>query len=85
MTEEFQRLDAALVVGARSLVVHGHEAVALEVDDWANGLVNRKLRVVDAESVTVCVRVGEEARLQDRVCGCLKVGDSVRGGESNLG
>lgn len=79
-----QWLEAALVVGARTLVVHGHEAIALEVDDRNNGFVDREMRVVDAESVTVGVWVGEEAGLQDRVCRSLDVGDKVRRREGDL-
>ena len=83
--EVCQREDSALVVRARALVVDGHEAVALEVGNRNNGLVNRDLSVVDAKAVAVGVRVGEEARLQDRVARWLKVGDGMGGRESNLG
>lgn len=83
--EVCQRDDGTLVVGASTLVVDGHEAVALEVSDRNSGLVNRNLSVVDTESVAVGVWVGEEARLQDRVTRRLKVGDSVGGRESSLG
>ena len=47
-----QRNEAALVVGARSLVVDGHETIALEVRDWRNGRVDGELGVVDTETVT---------------------------------
>lgn len=80
-----QGSDGALVVGARTLVVDGHEAVALEVGNRNNGLVNRNLCVVDTKTVTVGVWVGEETRLQDRVRGRLEVGNGVGGRESSLG
>jgi hypothetical protein len=84
VAEVCQRGDGALVVGAGTLVVDGHEAVALEVSDRNSGLINRNLSVVGTKSVAVGIWVGEEARLQDRVTRWLKVGDSVGGREGNL-
>lgn len=84
MPEVCQGDDGALIVGTSTLVVDGHEAVALEVGDRNNGLVNRNLRVVDTKSVTVGVRVGEKTGLQDRIARRLKVGDRVGGREGSL-
>ena len=48
-----ERDDATLVVGPRPLVVQSHEAVALEIGDRGDRSVDRKLAVVDTESVTI--------------------------------
>lgn len=79
-----QRDDGTLVVGASTLVVDGHEAIALEVGNRNNGLVNRKLSVVDTKSVTMGVWVGKEARLQDGVARRLEVGNEVGRRKSDL-
>ena len=62
-------LDGGEVVGAGALVVEGHAAVALEVCDTvaSAGAVDRKLLVVDANTVAVSIGVGEETGLENRV------------------
>ena len=79
-----QRLDAALVVGAAALGDKGGETIALEVVDGDNGCVDWELLVVDTETVTVSVRVGEETRLEDGIGRWLDVRDKVRRRECSL-
>ena len=55
---------AALVVGASSLVIERHEAIALEVSNGNERLVNGELLVVGTNTVAVGIRVREETRLQ---------------------
>lgn len=78
---EFNGFDRGEVVGAGALVVEGHLAVALEVADAIAGSrgVDGKLLVVSSDAVAVSVGVGEEAGLQDGVCGGLDAGDHVGG------
>ena len=79
-----QWLEAALVVGARALVIDSHETIALEVHNRTLRFVDRELIVIDSKAVAVSVRVGEKARLQDRVGRRLKVGNSMRGRKRDL-
>lgn len=79
-----KRLDSALVIGAVALRNEGSRTVTLEVGNGCHGRVNRKLLVVDTETVAVGVRVREQARLQDRVCGRFDVGNHVRRREGSL-
>jgi hypothetical protein len=66
---ELDGLDAAQIVGTRPLVEEGHVAVALEVPDGVAHarLVDGQLLVVDTDTVTVRIRVGEQSRLQDGI------------------
>ena len=76
---EGNRLNRAQVVRARTLVVKGHVPITLEIGNTvsAAGAVNRELLVVDANTMAVSVRVGEEARLEDGIGGRLNAGDHV--------
>ena len=64
----------------RALVVERRRAVALEVGHLVarDGRVDRQLLVVDADAVTVRVRVREQARLEDGVGRGLNAGNHVR-------
>jgi hypothetical protein len=66
---KLDRIDRAQVVGASTLVVEGHAAVALEVAIFESSSrgIDWKLLVVDAYAVAVAVWVGEKMRLQDRI------------------
>lgn len=79
-----ERLDRVLVVWARALRHECRRAVALEVRDGCERRVHGQLLVVCAEAVAVCVRVREEARLRDGVCGRLDIWDEVRGRDDGL-
>jgi len=79
-----QGMDAALVVGAAALGNERRRTIALEVGDGDDGLVDWQLLVVDAQTVTVSVRVREEAGLEDRVGRSLDVRDEVRRREGGL-
>lgn len=79
-----ERTDRALVVGPVALVNKGHSTIALEVVDGDDGSVDGKLLVVDAETVTVGIGVGEETRLKDRVGGGFDVGNEVGRREGGL-
>ena len=83
---EPDRLDRREVVGPATLVEESHGAIALEVGHrvWAHGLVDRELLVVDADTVSVCVRVREETGLKDWVGRGLNAGHHVRGVERDL-
>lgn len=79
-----QRLDGALVVVRRSLRDESHGTIALEVVDRDDGCVDGELLVVHAETVSVGVRIREQARLEDGVCRGLDVGDEMGGRERDL-
>lgn len=79
-----KRRQAALVVGAEALVNERHGTITLEVGDRGNGSVDGKLAVVDTQTVTVSVGVGEETRLEDGICGGLDTGDEMGGRERSL-
>lgn len=83
---EVDGFDGGDVVGAGSLVVEGHAAVALEVAHAVAGAgrVDGELLVVDPDAVAVGVGVGEEAGLEDGVGGRFEARDQVRGVEGNL-
>ena len=73
------------IVGVGAVVaVDGHDAVALVGVEGAQGCIDGNLLVVDAESVAVGVRVGEESGLQDWVGGGLDARDHVGGGKGHL-
>lgn len=62
----------------------GRTTIALEVGGEVKGRVDGELAVVSTETVTVCVRVGKQARLEDRVGRGLDSRDQVRRGEGDL-
>ena len=76
---EADRLDGGEIVGPGALVVECHVAVTLEVGNsvFGPGGVDRKLLVVDADTVAVGVRVGKQTGLQDWIGGRLKTGHHV--------
>lgn len=79
-----KRLNGALVTGAVALRDKGEWTITLEVGDRGHGRIDRQLLVVDADSVTLSVRISEQARLQDGVCSRLDVRDQVRRGKGSL-
>ena len=83
---ELNRVDRGKIVGARALVVESHAAVALEIAAVVCHpvLVNGELLIVDTNTMTVSVGVGEETRLEDRIGGGLHAGWQMRWVESNL-
>lgn len=66
---ELDRLNRGEVVRSRALVVEGHGPIALEAGCVIAGLrgIDRELLVVRSDAVSVGVRVGKEAALQDGV------------------
>lgn len=73
------------VIGVRAVIaIDGHDAIALVRVERSKGLVHGDLLVVDAEAMTVGIRVREQTGLQDRVGGGLDAGDQVRGREGDL-
>jgi hypothetical protein len=70
-----QRLNGALVAGAAALRNESGWTITLEVGDRGDGRIDRELLIVGAEPVTLGVRVSEQARLQDGVCGRFDVWD----------
>ena len=79
-----ERLDGALVVGTVALRNKGSRAVTLEVGNGGRGCVDRKLLVVNTKTVAMSVRVREQARLQDRICRGLNVGNHMGRREGSL-
>ena len=74
-----ERRDRARVVGPEPLVVIIRRTVPMEVCDRNDRLVDRELLVIHPKTMAVSIRVGEQAGLQDRICGWLDTGDEVRG------
>ena len=83
---ELDRLDGGEVVRAGTLVVESHVAVPLEVGYTVFGScrVDRKLLVIDPDTVTMGVRVGEKTRLQDWIGRRLDTGYHMGWIKSNL-
>ena len=83
---ELDRLDGGKVVRAGALVVKSHVSVTLKVGYavFGSGRVDRELLVVNPDTVTVGVGVGEKTRLQDWICRRLDAGYHVSWIESNL-
>ena len=84
----FLELDGTIrgdVVGIGAKVtVDSHESVTLEVEDRATRLVDRDLLVIDAETMTVGIWVGEETRLQNGVGRRLDTWNQMGGREGGL-
>ena len=83
---ELDRIDRAEVIWSRALVEECHLAIALEISmsvrsAWS---IDRQLLVVDANPVTVGVRVREETRLKDGIGRGLNSGRHVRRVEGDL-
>jgi len=72
-----QGRDRALVVGPVALIDKGHGSITLEVGNRNNRGIYWKLLIVGTEAVTVCIRVGEKAGLENRVSGGLDVRNKV--------
>lgn len=79
-----KRGDRADVVRPRALANERHRTSTLEVSDGSDRRVDGELVVVCAETVTVSVRVREEAGLEDGVRGGLDTGNEVRRREGGL-
>ena len=62
-----ESLKRRLVVGSRTLVVESGGTISLEVGGLSERRVDRKLSVVDSETVSVSVGVREESRLEDGI------------------
>ena len=79
------RTEGGGIVGVGSVVaVHVHVTITVPGAERAERAVDGDLLVVAAQTVTLGVRVGEEAGLQDRVGRGLHARDHVRGGEGGL-
>jgi len=76
--------DAALIVGSRALADESAVSVPLEVGNGYNRSVDWQLLIVHTQTVTVCIRVREQTRLEHRVRGWFNARNSVRRGESGL-
>lgn len=79
-----QGCDGTLVVGPGALVVVRCGPVTLEVCNGHDGSVDGQLLVVDTKTMTMCVRVREETRLENWVGRRLDIRNSMRGRESRL-
>ena len=63
-----ERSIAAGIIGVGAVVaVDGHRTIPLEGIERFQRRVHWYLLVVDAEAVAMCIRVGEQPRLEDRV------------------
>lgn len=70
--------EGGWIVGVGAVIaVDGHRTVALVRVKGAQRAVDGDLLVVDAKAVAMGVWVGEEAGLQDWVCGGLDAGDQM--------
>jgi len=69
--------DRTLVVGPVALIDKGHGSITLEVGNRNNRSIHWKLLIVSTETMTVCIRVGEKAGLEDRISGRLNVRNEV--------
>jgi len=79
-----QRSDAALVVGSRALADESAPSVPLEIGNRNHRRINRQLLVIHTKTMTVCIRVREQTRLEHRVCGRLDTRNGMRRRESSL-
>jgi hypothetical protein len=78
-------LDGTGIVWSRSLVaVDGHESITLEVGNGYQGCIDGNLLVVDSQSVSVGVGVGEQSALQDGISTWLDTRYQVRWREGRL-
>jgi len=78
--------SVGFVVGSVTLVsIDLHETISLSIDDTASvGAVNGDLLIVNTESVSVGIGIGEKSSLEHLIGGGLNAGNHMDGGEGRL-